>query len=369
MTGILDVAVIGGGITGLAIAEKFATRGLAVGLFDSGSPGKETSASSHCIIHGGFRYLTKLDFARVRESVGNLDYCLSQLGEYVQPLPCYMPLKAWGLKSGIPVRCAGFIYDALRIGSTSRYGRVRVVKGAQIPQILLPAPHGALRWVDGWLRDHPGVVQFLATRIRAGGGKIFENCKILEINSEDILFKFRSADQIFKARSVVTALGPWAAVGPLARFLDTPLALAYNVVIRRNLQEYTQGDVCGIAQESPSGRLYFLVPRSDGVAIGTGYIEAGSGEKFSEPPEGAIREFLEESRGLFNWPELSVDDILRVEWGVLPVRGMGPGGPDFFGSSIVHESEPGRFDVLSTKYTSFESTAREVERIVVSRLI
>jgi len=368
LCGDFDVAVIGGGITGVAIAEKLTARGFKVGLFDSASLGTETSSSSHCIIHGGFRYLTKLDFARVRESVGNLDYCLSHFGEYVRPLPCYMPLKSWGLKSELPVRCAGILYEALRLWRASRYGRVCVVKGAAIPQILLPAPYGALRWVDGWLRDHCGVIQSLATGIREGGGCVFENCKVIEITSKRNYFNFRSVDRVFNTRCVVTALGPWAVVGPLARFFNTRLALAYNVVVRRNMQDYTQSDICGVAQESPAGRLFFLVPRVDGVAIGTGYMEIGAEEKFSEPPIEEVRKFLDESRGLFNWPEISFDDIIRIEWGVLPVRAMRSSWPEFYGSSLIKESEPGRFDVMSTKYTSFDSTAREVEKMVVARL-
>jgi flavin-dependent dehydrogenase len=218
------------------------------------------------------------------------------------------------------------------------------------------------------LRDHDGVVQFLAGKIRENGGSIFEDCKIFEINRKGRYFNVRGGDQIFNARCVVTALGPWAVVGPLARFTHSPIALAYNVVVRRNLQDYTQSGLCGIAQESPSGRLFFLVPRVDGVAIGTGYLEAGSGEMFSEPPMEEIRRFLNESRGLFNWPELSEDEILRIEWGILPVRAFASGGPEFYGSSIVKENESGRFDILSTKYTSFDSTARQVERLVLSRL-
>jgi glycerol-3-phosphate dehydrogenase len=367
-SGDFDVAVIGGGITGAAIAEKFSARGIRVGLFDSSSLGRETSASSHRIIHGGFRYLTKLDVARVRESVGNLDYCLAHFGDYVKPLPCFMALKAWGLKSRIPVQCAGFLYELLRSGFGSRFGGVRVISGAEIPRIMLPAPYGALRWVDGWLHDHGGVVQSLASRINAGGGSIHEHCKVIEIQSNQKYFNFRSVDEVFNARCIVTALGPWAVVGPLARFPNVPLARAYNVVLRRNLDEFADVDVYGVARESPSGRLFFLVPRVDGIAIGTGYLKVGRNDTFSEPPREEIKKFLDDSRGLFNWPDVSMDEVVRIEWGVLPVRAIGSGGPEFYGSSMIKESEPGRFDVLSTKYTSFESTAREVERLVMSRL-
>jgi len=360
-----DVAVVGGGITGMAIAQKLSARGLRVGLMDSSDIGTETSASSHRIIHGGFRYLSKFDFPRVRESIGNLDYCLAHFGDCIEQLPCYMPLKKWGLKSRIPLQCAGILYQLLRIGSKLSFEGVRVVDGVEVPPIFSSSPFGTLRWVDGWLRDHVGVVQSLAREITAMSGTILQQCKISEIRREGAFFVLQSADQIFNARSVVTALGPWAVVGPLASFKNTPLTLAYNIVLSRSLQDQAYPNVYGAAQESPSGRLFFLVPRADGTAIGTGYFKITDASDFVEPSVQEIEKFLIESRGLFNWPSISLEEIVRIEWGVLPVRSIGLQGPTFYGSSIIKESEVGRFDVLSTKYTSFESTARNVEVAVL----
>src|SRR5947209_11616928 len=52
-----DVAVIGGGINGAAIARDAAMRGLRVALFDQGDFAGATSSRSSKLIHGGLRYL------------------------------------------------------------------------------------------------------------------------------------------------------------------------------------------------------------------------------------------------------------------------------------------------------------------------
>src|SRR6202166_2710744 len=52
-----DLAVIGGGINGSAIARDAAMRGLRVALVDRGDFAGETSSRSSKLIHGGFRYL------------------------------------------------------------------------------------------------------------------------------------------------------------------------------------------------------------------------------------------------------------------------------------------------------------------------
>jgi glycerol-3-phosphate dehydrogenase len=66
-----DLAVIGGGINGAAVARDAAMRGLKVALFDKGDFAGATSSSSSKLIHGGFRYLPqgqfRLVYAALRE--------------------------------------------------------------------------------------------------------------------------------------------------------------------------------------------------------------------------------------------------------------------------------------------------------------
>src|ERR1700761_1334581 len=52
-----DLAIIGGGINGAAIARDAALRGLSVALIDRGDFAGATSSHSSKLIHGGLRYL------------------------------------------------------------------------------------------------------------------------------------------------------------------------------------------------------------------------------------------------------------------------------------------------------------------------
>src|SRR3989338_9995222 len=52
-----DIAVIGGGIAGGAIARDAALRGLRTILFEKNTFGSGTSSKSSKLIHGGIRYL------------------------------------------------------------------------------------------------------------------------------------------------------------------------------------------------------------------------------------------------------------------------------------------------------------------------
>src|SRR5690625_1151168 len=64
---LLDVLVIGGGITGAGIALDAQTRGLKTGLVDMQDFAAGTSSRSTKLIHGGLRYLKQFEFKLVAE--------------------------------------------------------------------------------------------------------------------------------------------------------------------------------------------------------------------------------------------------------------------------------------------------------------
>src|SRR5688572_33247420 len=54
---VVDVLVIGGGVTGAGAALDAASRGLSVGLLEARDWASGTSSRSSKLIHGGLRYL------------------------------------------------------------------------------------------------------------------------------------------------------------------------------------------------------------------------------------------------------------------------------------------------------------------------
>jgi glycerol-3-phosphate dehydrogenase len=58
----VDLAVIGGGITGAAVARDASLRGLSVALYEKGDFSSGTTSKTSRLIHGGLRYLEGWDF-------------------------------------------------------------------------------------------------------------------------------------------------------------------------------------------------------------------------------------------------------------------------------------------------------------------
>ena len=68
-SGRYDVAVIGGGATGLGVALDAAVRGLKVLLLEAHDFAKGTSSRATKLVHGGVRYLAQGNVALVREAL------------------------------------------------------------------------------------------------------------------------------------------------------------------------------------------------------------------------------------------------------------------------------------------------------------
>src|SRR5262245_52202030 len=80
-----DLAIIGGGIHGAFAAWDAALRGVTVALVEQADFGHATSANSQRIVHGGLRYLQRLDFVRMRQSIRERRTLLRNAPHLVRP--------------------------------------------------------------------------------------------------------------------------------------------------------------------------------------------------------------------------------------------------------------------------------------------
>src|SRR5712672_1057011 len=110
-----DLLVVGGGITGSAIARDAALRGLRVALIDKGDFASGTSSRSSRLIHGGVRYLEHGHLHLVFEASAERRLLLRLAPHLVQPLAFIWPvytgqrLPVWKLAAGLT------IYDLLSL--------------------------------------------------------------------------------------------------------------------------------------------------------------------------------------------------------------------------------------------------------------
>jgi glycerol-3-phosphate dehydrogenase len=107
-----DLAIIGGGINGAAIARDAAGRGLRVLLLEQNDLASGTSSASTKLIHGGLRYLEHGAFRLVREALIEREVLLRTAPHLTRPLRFLLPTVP-GPRSPLMLRIGLFLYDWL----------------------------------------------------------------------------------------------------------------------------------------------------------------------------------------------------------------------------------------------------------------
>jgi glycerol-3-phosphate dehydrogenase len=369
MADTYDIIVIGGGISGLGIVREAARRGYTAVLVEKGRCCKATSDNSMRIIHGGLRYLQTLDLPRTLHSLKAQADLLAQAPALVKPLACLMPLKRFGLKSRWPVTGALAFYNLLaRVIAPGAGSKAKVVAASfvdqSVPVLKGLAPHGALLWQDAILPDPPHFAAWVIKEAQTDGARIMEHTEAIRLSRagpSQLELECLSGEGRLQLRAavVVNAAGPWLRT----LNVEAPLKVqrepggwckAFNIILRKQLESKYAFGLAG-----SEGRLYFTVPRGNGTVIGTFHeIYRDHPDRMSvsgQEIEGALREYRQALPAVKIGPE----DVEGVEAGVLPMRRVSAGLPVLYGSEQIYGG-PGYFEVLSTKYTTFQHQARSV---------
>jgi glycerol-3-phosphate dehydrogenase len=148
-----DVAIIGGGATGLGVALDAALRGYSVVLLESHDFAKGTSSRATKLVHGGVRYLAQGNIGLVREALRERTTLLRNAPHLAQPLPFVMPsYKFWETPFyGVGLK----LYDALAgqagLGSTEFLSRAATLR--HVPTVCAEGLRGGVKYWDGQFDD------------------------------------------------------------------------------------------------------------------------------------------------------------------------------------------------------------------------
>lgn len=112
LSGAFDLVVIGGGITGAAVARQAVRAGIRVALLEARDFAWGTSSRSTKLVHGGLRYLAQLNLKLVREAIRERQRLLTEAPGLVRPLPLIL-LGPRRRAHRLAVRAALTAYHAL----------------------------------------------------------------------------------------------------------------------------------------------------------------------------------------------------------------------------------------------------------------
>ena len=375
----LDLLVLGGGITGAAVARDAALRGLSVGLVSKGDFAGGTSSHSSRLIHGGLRYLEHGDLRLVFEASRERRVLLDTAPHLVHPLAFLFPAYRGARVAPWKIFAALWLYDVLaafRNVHPHRWLSRRATRREE-PGLREKGLAGAGRYWDAQTDDARLTLANLRAAAQAGAlaANYVEATGLSkpdgQVAGATIRDQLTGETWTVRARTVVNATGPW--VDSLRR-LDDPAAppllrptKGVHVVVPRARIGHTNA----ITLLSPvDGRVMFILPWGEVSYIGTTDTDdSGSPDEVRATGEDVIY-LLRSANAVFPQARLAPKDVISTWAGLRPLL-----APERTLSTAqvsrehrVVESQSGLITIAGGKLTTHRVMGRDVADRVAARL-
>ncbi len=369
---VLDVAVVGGGITGAAAARDAVLRGFSVALFEKGDFASGTTSKTSRLIHGGLRYLEGFHVGLVAESLGERDWLFSRLPHLMKPLPILVPVYRGDRRGMAAVGIGIGIYDLLaRRKTTPHYGTRGPAEVARlVPGILTAGLRGGALFYDYQMAvpERLVVENLLSAASGAGGGSgadLRNYAPVEAISFEEGLYRLRVRDLLsgtartVSARTVVNATGPWA--DRTRRLAGLPGDILYPTKGAHIVLPGTSPHAL-FAASPRDDRMFYILPFEGRLLVGTTDTPYSGDPDAAAADPGDVAYLVESSRRFLPSSPLFRDPPLYAYAGVRPLlAGRSPTAsrlPRRHG--IFREGPGGRFvTVAGGKLTTFRKMAED----------
>lgn len=379
---VFDILVIGGGITGAAVAREAALRGYKVALVERQDFATGTSSNSSKLIHGGLRYLEQFEFHLVAESLNERAHLIKEMPHLVNPIRFLIPIykgdrvPMWKMNAGL------WLYDMLALFRTPYFHSKHDVKETlhAVPGLDKKDLQGSLSYADATMWDDVMVIERLreahmlgvpianyVDAVGLGSSKSKSKGTLVEVIDTE------SGDQFeIRAHQVISCVGPWTdefghRISKTWKDWLSP-SKGVHLVFPLNLMPIE--DVVVMSEKS-DGRITFVIPRDDygeGVLI-VGTTDGGAPER----PEDArvdgndVNYILKLLKQYFPKVPFSRETMLGAYVGVRPLFKAGGGTGDTAKSlqkvSREHHIDMGPHGVVfiaGGKYTTHRVIGKDI---------
>lgn len=213
-----DVVVIGGGITGAAVARDAALRGLSTVVFDKDDLGSGTSSRSGRLIHGGMRYLGHFQFALVRQALREREHMIRIAPHLSLPRPFFLLVHRGYPENLLKLRVGLTFYDLWARSPRERRHRIlsRVETTREEPHISTTDLSGTGVFYD-FMTDDARLTLDIARSAYEAGAVVVNHAAVTALRAPrgrvegvEVDDRLSGARSTIFGRQVVVAVGPWA---------------------------------------------------------------------------------------------------------------------------------------------------------------
>lgn len=326
-----DVLVIGGGITGVAIARDAACRGLSVALVEARDFAHGTSSRSSRLIHGGLRYLETLDFGLVFEALNERRRLFRLAPHLVHPLPFLFPVFRGDEMGPLKLRAGMWLYDALALFRNIETHRMldREATLRQEPSLRGEGLRGAALYYDAQV-DDARLTLAVARGAHEAGALTVPHAEVTaflkdasgRVSGARVRDRIRGGEKAVRARTVISATGPWtdrvrrlADPGVVPRLRPTK---GVHIVLRR---DRVGNRTAIVFRSAVDRRVMFVLPWGEFTYIGTTDTDIAADQLVDQPiasPED-VAYLLDSANVLLPTVDLSESDVISTWAGIRPL--------------------------------------------------
>lgn len=369
-----DVLIIGGGITGAAVARDAALRGLRVVLLEKDDFAAGTSSKSTKLIHGGLRYLEHGDVRLVMEGCRERRLLLRNAAHAVRPQPFLIPVFDYDRRPPWMWRAGLWLYDIM--AAFRNVARHKMLAPEEVERLEPNLDREHIRigglYYDAAMHDARLVIETLRSATSAGAHCInYARVTALNRNEAGRLIGARVRDvtdggeRDLTAGVIVNAGGPWAdQCAAMSGGHHAPrlrLSKGVHLVTRK----ITNGHAV-LATCKADGRILIIVPWLDYTLVGTTDTDYTGDPDHVEASPDDVAYLLEAARTIFPRANLSEHDVISTMAGLRPLLDEpGKAPSDLSRTHKLICDEHGLLSIVGGKYTTHRSMAAEaVDRIV-----
>lgn len=364
-----DVLVIGGGITGVAVARDAALRGYRAALVEKRDFGFGTSSRSSRMIHGGLRYLENYEFGLVLECCNERRRLRKIAPRLVRPLPFLYPVYSDQKTGPLTLRMGLTLYDVLGLFQNVQRHRWLAAKEAQAREPILTRPGllGAARFYDA-RTDDARLTMTIAKAAHAAGAVVANYAEVVglrlvgnKVQGAWVRDCVTGRELEVRARVVVNATGVW--VDSIRRQDATykgitirPTKGIHLVFWRERLPSHH-----AIAFDSPrDGRHAFLVPWGQHTIAGTTDTDYGGDLDNPAADREDVAYMLEALNYNFPNARIGEGDVVSTFAGLRPLIYAEGGTYGISREHQIYRSPSGLITVAGGKLTTHRLMAEQI---------
>ncbi len=363
-----DIAVIGGGATGVGVAVDAAARGFDVVLVEAHDFGKGTSSRSTKLVHGGLRYLEQGNIPLVMSALKERGLMRQNAPHLVHDLAFVVPNYSWWEAPfyGIGLKLYDLLAGKYGFGPSKLLSREETL--AQLPALEPEELRGGVVYFDGQFDDARLLIH-LAMTAADQGATLLNYCPATKLLHDDDGYvnglttrdEETGEELSIRARIVVNATGVFTdEVRCMADSKAEPMMVTSQGIHLVFDRSFLKGDTALMVPRTSDGRVLFVIPWHGHAVAGTTDtpVKAPSLEPKALDEE---IEFILETAGRYLSRPPTRADVLAVYVGLRPlVKSDGEGKTSSLSRDhVIHVDTSGLLTITGGKWTTYRHMAED----------